>query len=72
MLNLPPGGFQRLVRLVLLASALRFLLEPRDPTELVAPKPLALAGWGAGLGLLAGLSGTGGGVFLTPLLLFQR
>lgn len=71
-LNLPPGGFQRLVALVLLASALRFLLEPRDPPELVAPKPLALAGWGAGLGLLAGLTGTGGGVVLTPLLLFQR
>jgi uncharacterized membrane protein YfcA len=71
-LNLPPSGFQRLVALVLLASALRFLLEPRDPPALVAPKPLALAGWGAGLGLLAGLTGTGGGVFLTPLLLFQR
>lgn len=71
-LNLPPGGFQRLVALVLLASALRFLLEPRDPPTRVAPQPLALAGWGAGLGLLAGLTGTGGGVFLTPLLLFQR
>ena len=71
-LNLPTSGFQRLVALVLLASALRFLVEPRDPPELVAPQPLALAGWGTGLGLLAGLTGTGGGVFLTPLLLFQR
>ena len=27
---------------------------------------------GAGLGLLSGLTGTGGGIFLTPLLLFMR
>ena len=27
---------------------------------------------GAGLGFLAGLTGTGGGIFLTPLLLFCR
>ena len=27
---------------------------------------------GAGLGLLSGLTGTGGGIFLTPLLLFKR
>jgi uncharacterized membrane protein YfcA len=31
-----------------------------------------LAAAGSGLGLLAGLTGTGGGVFLTPLLLFCR
>jgi uncharacterized protein len=29
-------------------------------------------GVGAGLGLLSGLTGTGGGIFLTPLLLFCR
>jgi uncharacterized membrane protein YfcA len=43
-----------------------------SPAWLLAALALALAGWGAGLGLLAGLTGTGGGVFLTPLLLFQR
>jgi uncharacterized membrane protein YfcA len=31
--------------------------------------PIA-AGVGAGVGLLAGLTGTGGGIFLTPILLF--
>ena len=71
-LDLPPVGFQRLVALVLLASALRFLWQPRDPEVFMTPPPLALLGWGAGLGLLAGLTGTGGGVFLTPLLLFRR
>ena len=29
-------------------------------------------GVGAGLGLLSGLTGTGGGIFLTPLLIFLR
>lgn len=38
----------------------------RDPSV-----PLAL-GAGAGLGLVAGLTGIGGGVFLSPLLLFLR
>jgi uncharacterized membrane protein YfcA len=33
--------------------------------------PLAL-GAGAGLGLLSGLTGTGGGIFLTPLLLLCK
>ncbi len=29
-------------------------------------------GVGAGLGLLSGLTGTGGGIFLTPLMIFMR
>jgi hypothetical protein len=44
----------------------------REPTE-APPRPLARP-WaflvGVGLGLLAGLTGIGGGVFLTPLLIF--
>ena len=68
-LDLPTLWFQRLVALVLLASALRFLQQPRDPQPLrTPPLPLLLLS-GAGLGLLAGFTGTGGGVFLTPLLL---
>ena len=35
----------------------------------VVPVVPALA-WGGALGLLAGLTGTGGGIFLSPLLLF--
>lgn len=68
-LDLPTLWFQRLVALVLLASALRFLRQPRDPERLRTPSRLALLFSGAVLGLLAGLTGTGGGVFLTPLLL---
>lgn len=68
-LDLPTLWFQRLVALVLLASALRFLHQPRDPERFSRPPLGLLLLCGAGLGLLAGLTGTGGGVFLTPLLL---
>jgi len=67
--DLPTLWFQRLVALVLLASALRFLRQPRDPERLSRPSLGMLLLCGAGLGLLAGLTGTGGGVFLSPLLL---
>ena len=68
-LDLPTLWFQRLVALVLLASALRFAWQARDPQRLTQPPMVLLVLSGAGLGLLAGLTGTGGGVFLTPLLL---
>ncbi|MFM7548682.1 MAG: sulfite exporter TauE/SafE family protein [Cyanobium sp.] len=70
-IDLPVLWFQRLVALVLLASALRFLCQPRDPQQLDEPPLAQLLLWGVALGLLAGLTGTGGGVFLTPLLLFR-
>jgi len=71
-INLPTHAFKILVGLVLLCSAARFLIqagpdqEPHEPS-----RPLALS-VGAGLGLLAGLTGTGGGIFLTPLAIFMR
>ncbi len=71
-LNLPVHVFKIAVGLVLLSSAARFLI---DPPEEAAGKPPALPvsfGVGAGLGLLSGLTGTGGGIFLTPLGIFLR
>jgi uncharacterized protein len=70
--NLPTRAFKVLIGLVLLYSAVRFFLEARA-TEAGQPpsKPVAL-GVGAGLGLLSGLTGTGGGIFLTPLLIFMH
>ncbi|HEX4653658.1 MAG TPA: sulfite exporter TauE/SafE family protein [Candidatus Udaeobacter sp.] len=59
-----------LIGIVLLFSAARLLLRRGDPIETSPPSiPVAVA-VGAGLGFLAGLTGTGGGIFLTPLLLF--
>ena len=57
---------------LMLYSAARFLLKPpeeQDPVE--PPRALAIS-VGGGIGLLSGLTGTGGGIFLTPLLLFMH
>lgn len=70
-LHLPSVWLGRLLAVVLLVSAVRFLQQPHDPPQRHAPPPLLLALSGLVLGLLAGLTGTGGGVFLTPLLLLQ-
>jgi hypothetical protein len=42
----------------------------RDPEQTKPPSKPVAVGVGAGLGFLSGLTGTGGGIFLTPLLLF--
>src|SRR6201981_909471 len=61
-----------LIGLVLLFSAARLMFRQSDPPQTFPPsRPMALS-VGAGLGFLAGLTGTGGGIFLTPLLLFCR
>ena len=71
-LDLPTQVFKVIVGCVLLISAAQLLLRPPTEGESKPPaKPVAL-GVGAGLGLLSGLTGTGGGIFLTPLLIFMR
>jgi uncharacterized protein len=61
-----------LIGLVLLFSAARLVFRRSDPPQTFPPsRPMAVS-VGAGLGFLAGLTGTGGGIFLTPLLLFCR
>ncbi len=63
--------FKTLVGTVLLFSAARFFFKQAEPSK-VSPPPLPVAlGTGAGIGLLSGLTGTGGGIFLTPLLLLR-
>jgi uncharacterized membrane protein YfcA len=66
-----PEFYRPLVGLLLWASAARMFWHPsrlaqREPH----PPSLAIAlPAGAGLGLLAGLTGTGGGIFLSPLII---
>ena len=61
-----------LIGLVLLFSAARLIFRRGEPDQVFTPsRPLAIA-TGGGLGFLSGLTGTGGGIFLTPLLLFCR
>src|ERR1043166_1951962 len=61
-----------LIGIVLLFSAVRLFFRRTDPPETNPPRKPVAVGVGAGLGLLSGLTGTGGGIFLTPLLLFCR
>jgi uncharacterized membrane protein YfcA len=61
-----------LIGIVLLFSAARLVIRRKDASETFPPSRPVAVSVGAGLGLLAGLTGTGGGIFLTPLLLFCR
>lgn len=68
-IHIPTDLFKILVGIILLLSAARFAVRTEDPSVTRFP-PLAVAlAVGAGLGLLSGLTGTGGGIFLTPLML---
>jgi uncharacterized membrane protein YfcA len=70
--DLPAHAFKLLVGAVLLLSALYFVWQPHNDSVRSEPsKPVAI-GAGGVLGLFAGLTGTGGGIFLTPLLLIMR
>lgn len=67
---LPTAAFKAIVGAVLLYSAWRFLASPPPEREPV-PAPLAVSiAVGGVIGLLSGLTGTGGGIFLSPLMLF--
>jgi uncharacterized membrane protein YfcA len=61
-----------LIGLVLLFSAVRLIFHRSDPLDVIPPSRPTAIGVGAGIGFLSGLTGTGGGIFLTPLLLFHR
>lgn len=71
-LNLPTQVFKIVVGIVLLFSAAQFLLRPPVEGEPRQPPTLISVGIGGVLGILSGLTGTGGGIFLTPLLILMR
>jgi len=61
-----------LIGVVLVFSAARLMVRRIDPPQTSPPSRPVAVSVGAGLGFLAGLTGTGGGIFLTPVLLFFR
>jgi uncharacterized protein len=73
-IQLPPEAYRPLVGIVLLLASLRLFWQPErlalQPTR--APSLAVALPAGAGLGLLAGLTGTGGGIFLSPLIVLLR
>lgn len=66
---LPGHWYRSLVGLVLFYSAARLGLRPRvrDGAPVQLPATAIAVVTGSGIGLLAGLTGTGGGIFLSPL-----
>src|SRR5690606_29665056 len=70
-IELAPEIYRPVVGVVLLLAAVRLFWQPeRLAARPVRQPSLALTlPAGAGLGLLAGLTGTGGGIFLSPLII---
>jgi uncharacterized membrane protein YfcA len=71
-IELPGHYYRPIVGVVLLFAAAR-LLWPGELKYNANPHPIPVAmgiAIGAAIGLLSGLTGTGGGIFLSPLLLF--
>ena len=75
-LTLPPGAYKPLAGVVLLVAAGRLFMTAgraaatEEPEPRVPAVPAVVSG--GAIGLVSGLVGTGGGIFLTPLLLFAR
>ena len=72
-IHLPAIYYKPLVGILLWAAAARLLWQPRALAERErhAPALWVTLPSGALLGLLAGLSGTGGGIFLSPLIILN-
>jgi uncharacterized membrane protein YfcA len=75
-LTLPPGVYKPLAGVVLLVAAGRLFMTAGRAAATEEPEPrvpaIPAVASGGVIGFLSGLVGTGGGIFLTPLLLFAR
>ncbi len=69
-LQLPTAILKLLLGLVLIFSAMRLLFRRSDPDDVHSPSDPTAISVGGIIGFLSGLTGTGGGIFLTPTLLF--
>jgi uncharacterized protein len=70
-IHLPPDVYRPLVGATLLVAAVRLAWHPVRLVDrpVKAPSLLVSLPCGAVIGLLAGLTGTGGGIFLSPLII---
>jgi hypothetical protein len=71
-IQLHERAYQYLVAVALLVAAWRLLLASHEPPTREAPRLGVALPVGGGLGFVSGLTGVGGGIFLSPLLLFLR
>jgi uncharacterized membrane protein YfcA len=73
-LTLPAAVYKAVVGVALIYSAVRIFFSAKradDQETHTVPIAIALL-WGAGIGFLSGLTGVGGGIFLSPLLLLMH
>jgi uncharacterized protein len=72
-MHLPSHVYKAVVGAILLVSAVRLVWTAHRETVTPpkAPPVIPAVLWGGAIGLLSGLTGTGGGIFLSPLLLFM-
>lgn len=70
-IHLPPQYYKSLVGALLVLAAIRLFWSPKQLAyrEVEPPSLLIALPVGAALGFLAGLTGTGGGIFLSPLII---
>jgi uncharacterized membrane protein YfcA len=70
-INLPSEIYKPVVSVLLIVSGLRFifLAATRDREIKAVNYPLAIA-MGIAIGFLSGITGTGGGIFLSPLIIW--
>ena len=69
-ITLPETVYKRVLGFILLLAAYRLWRVFGKAEETLHPPPLSAALlWGAAIGMLSGLTGVGGGIFLSPLLL---
>ena len=70
-INLPSEIYKPIVGVLLIVSGLRFifLAATRDRELKAVNYPLAIA-MGVAIGFLSGVTGTGGGIFLSPLIIW--
>jgi uncharacterized protein len=71
-ITLPDAVYRRLLGVVLLFAAYRLWRVFGGGGSLRTPSLLTALLWGAAIGMLSGLTGVGGGIFLSPLLLLAR
>lgn len=68
--SLPGYLYKPVVGIMLLYAAYRLIAGKGIKQAVTRPATVPLLTSGAGIGLLSGLTGVGGGIFLSPLLLF--
>lgn len=72
MIQLPTAVYKTILGVTLLLAAVRLAINMRSEIEPRAPRVWICLLIGAILGLVSGLVGVGGGIFLTPILLLMN